>query len=216
MSHNNVNFIHKDSAFIDDGVEIGEGSTIHPNVYLYGNTKIGKNCTIEPGVLIRDSEISDNTTIKAYSYLEGANVSSGAAIGPFARLREGTVIGEDCKIGNFVETKKSVLDKKVTVSHLSYVGDAEIGENSNIGCGFITCNYDGEAKHKTVIGKNNFIGSDTQMIAPVTVGDSCFVASGSTINQDVPSKGFAISRAKQVVKEGMAKRFLKGKWSIKD
>ncbi len=200
--------------YIEPDVELEPGVTIFPNCYLHGSTKIAAGSTLEPGCVVKNSSIKENALIKAYSYLEQASVSPSCQVGPYARLRPGTELGEKCKIGNFVEVKKAKLDPSVSVSHLSYVGDAEIGENVNIGCGFITCNYDGEGKHKTIIGKNSFIGSDTQMIAPVTLGESVFVASGSTINQDVPSRGFALSRARQVTKENMAGRFLKGKWAI--
>jgi len=200
-----------DSIYIETNVEITAGTLIEPNVSIRGNTKIGANSVIETGVVIKDSTIGDNTTIKAYSYLEGAIIKNHCAVGPMARLREGTEISDNCKIGNFVETKKSLLHPGAKVSHLSYVGDAEIGENTNIGCGFITCNYDGAEKHKTTIGKNTFIGSDCQMIAPITVGDEAFVGSGSTITKDVPSKAFAIARQRQVTKEDMAARFIKKK-----
>lgn len=196
---------------IDWDVQIAAETMIYPSATILGKTKIGSNCLIEAGSHIKDSEIADNVEIKAHSYLESAQVKNSCAIGPFARLREGTVIGEECKIGNFVETKKVNLEKGVKVSHLSYVGDAEVGENVNIGCGFITCNYDGANKHKTIIGKNSFIGSDSQMIAPVKIGENAYVGSGSTINQDVPDGAFAIARARQVTKEGLARKFLKKK-----
>lgn len=200
--------------YIEPDVSLEPGVTIFPNCYLHGKTKVAAGATLEPGCVLKDSEVLENSTIKAYSYLEQAKVSPSCQVGPYARLRPGTELGNKCKVGNFVEIKKAKLDPSVSVSHLSYVGDAEIGENVNIGCGFITCNYDGEAKHKTIIGKNSFIGSDTQMIAPVNLGESVFIASGSTINQDVPDKGFALSRARQVTKENMAGRFLKGKWAV--
>lgn len=200
--------------YIEPDVELEPGVTIFPNCYLHGKTKIGCGSVIEPGCILKDSHVSQGVTVKGYSYLENAKVGEKCQIGPYARLRPGAELSENCKIGNFVEIKKSKLDPSVSVSHLSYVGDAEIGENVNIGCGFITCNYDGESKHKTIIGKNSFIGSDTQMIAPVTMGESVFVASGSTINQDVPDRGFALSRARQVTKENMAARFLRGKWAL--
>lgn len=200
--------------YIEPDVKIKSGTTIFANCFLHGSTTVGEGVTVEPGCILKDSVIDDNVKLKAYSYFEGCHVSSSSQVGPFARLRPGADLGEGCKVGNFVEIKKANLDKDVSVSHLSYIGDAEIGENVNIGCGFITCNYDGGEKHTTKIGKNSFIGSDTQMIAPVNVGESAFVASGSTINQDVPDQGFAIARGKQVVKEKMAARFLKGKWSI--
>ncbi len=210
-----VHILDSENTYIEASVQIGKGTTIYPGCYLHGSTEVGSECMIEPGTIIKDSRIADETTIKAYSYLEGANVAQKCAIGPYARLRPGADIGEAAKIGNFVEIKKAKLGAKVGVSHLSYVGDAEIGENVNIGCGFITCNYDGAEKHLTKIGKNSFIGSDTQMIAPVNIGESVFVASGSTISNDIPDEGFAISRGRQVTKENMAKKFLRGKWAIK-
>lgn len=210
-----VHILDSQNTYIEASVEIGKGTTIYPGSYLHGNTQIGSECMIEPGAIIKDSKVADETSIRAYSYLESALVAKKCAIGPYARLRPGTDIGEETKIGNFVEIKKAKLGSKVGVSHLSYVGDAEIGENVNIGCGFITCNYDGAEKHLTKIGKNSFIGSDTQMIAPINIGESAFVASGSTINQDVPDQGFAISRGRQVTKEKLAAKFLRGKWAIK-
>jgi len=215
LQESGVEIIDGNSTYIEPTVRVGRGTVIYPQTYLHGKTVIAEDCLIEPGCIIKDSTLSTNITIKAYSYLEGAKVANECTVGPFARLRQGSDLGPKVKIGNYVEVKKSRLDESVSVSHLSYVGDAEIGENVNIGCGFITCNYDGESKHKTIIGKNSFIGSDTQMIAPVEIGESAFVASGSTINQNVPDFGFALSRARQVIKEKMASRFLKGKWAIK-
>lgn len=211
LRDNGVLLMDNRRVYIENTVEVGENSTIWPGVYLMGKTKIGKNCDIEPGVIIKDSIIGDNTKILAYSYLENASVGSDANIGPYARLRPEADVGSNTKIGNFVEIKKAKLHDGVKVSHLSYVGDAEVGENSNIGCGFITCNYDGVNKHKTTIGKNCFIGSDNQAIAPINIGDGAYTASGSTLNQDIPSDAFAIARAKQVNKAGMAKKFQKKK-----
>lgn len=209
--HNGVRFLNSSSCLIEGSVEIEGGVTIYPNVCLFGETKISKGVIIEPGTIIRDSSVASNTVVKAYSYFEKANIGTDAAIGPFARLREGSDIGNSCKIGNFVETKKSKLHVGSKVSHLSYVGDAEIGERTNIGCGFITCNYDGANKHKTSIGKDSFIGSDCQMIAPINIGDEAYIGSGSTINQNVPDGAFAIARQRQVTKENMAKKFIKKK-----
>ena len=206
-----VRFINSSSCYIEENVEIGAGSVIYPGVTLEGKTRIGQNCTLESGVVVKNSEIQDDCSIFANSYLEGSLIKEEVKIGPMARIRPGSEIGAGSKIGNFVETKNAKLDKKVSVSHLSYVGDAKIGENTNLGCGFITCNYDGAQKHLTTIGKNSFIGSDSQMIAPITLGDEVYVASGSTINKDIPSGGFGIARGRQVTKEGMAKRFLKKK-----
>lgn len=206
-----VRFIDLSHTYVDPSVSIASGSVIYPNVFIEGNSVIDKNCIIEPGSIIRNSHLEEGVEIKAYSHLEDVVVRKQAAIGPYGRLRPGADIGEEAKIGNFVEVKKAVLKKGAKVSHLSYVGDAEIGENTNIGCGFITCNYDGAQKHKTIIGKDCFIGSDTQMVAPVEVGEGSFVASGSTINQNIPNGSFAIARSKQVTKENMAKKFLKSK-----
>lgn len=190
---------------------VGVGSVIYPNVQIDSKTVIGKNVTIEAGCIINNSIIEDGVHLKAYTYLTDAIVRKEAVIGPMSQLRPGSDIGEGSKLGNFVEIKKSKLDKKVSVSHLSYVGDAQVGQNVNIGCGFITCNYDGANKHKTIIGEGSFIGSDVQTIAPVNIGKNAYVGSGSTINKDVPDEAFAIARERQVTKEGMAKRFIKKK-----
>lgn len=208
-----VEFLNPETVHIDEDVKIGLGSVIYPNVTLLGKTTIGERVVVESGAFIKNSEIKNDSEILAHSYVEEALVHEDVTIGPMARLRPGSDIGSESKIGNFVEVKKSKLAKGVKVSHLSYVGDAEIGENTNIGCGFIACNYDGANKHKTTIGKNTFIGSDCQMVAPITVGDDAFVAAGSTITKDVPSGAFAITRAQQVTKEGAAKRFIKTKKS---
>ncbi len=204
-----VRFIDARHTYIDSTVEISFGSVIYPNCYLRGSTKIGKNTVIEPGVIIDDSIIENEVTIKAYSYIEKSHIKSKASIGPFARIRPSVEIGEESKIGNFVEIKKSKLENGVKISHLSYVGDAFIGEETNIGCGFITCNYDGKNKHITKIGKRTFVGSDSQTVAPVEIGDDCFVASGTTVTHSMPDESFAISRGKQITKEKMAKKFLK-------
>ena len=170
---------------------------------------MGNHVTIEPNCIIRESEIGNHACVKAHCYVEGAIIGEETLLGPFARIREKTDIGKNSKIGNFVEIKEAKLQQGVKISHLSYVGDAEIGEETNIGCGFITCNYDGIRKHKTTIGKRAFIGSDTQTIAPISIGDETYIASGSTINRDIPHGSFAVARAKQINKEGMAKRFKK-------
>lgn len=206
-----VRLYKSDSIYIESSVKVAPGADIHPHVSLYGKTEIAAGVVIEAGCVIKNSKLSEGVTLKANSYLEGCEIGQNCQVGPMARLREGSRIAANCKIGNFVETKKVDLAEGVKVSHLSYVGDAVIGENTNIGCGFITCNYDGAQKHKTTIGKDSFIGSDCQMIAPVTIGDEVFVGSGSTINQDVPSKGFAIARQRQVTKENMSHKFIKKK-----
>lgn len=206
-----VQFLNPKSVHIDSDVEIGVGSIIYPGVTILGKTKIAGNVVVESGSFLKDCQIDDGSHILANSYVEEAHISAKATIGPMARIRPGTEVGPESKIGNFVEIKKSKLAAGVKVSHLSYVGDAEIGENSNIGCGFITCNYDGANKHKTKIGKNTFVGSDVQVIAPLEIGNDAFVAAGSTITKSVPDGGFAIARSQQVTKEGLASKFLKTK-----
>ena len=206
-----VRFVNSGSCYIEENVKIGAGSVVYPNVVMEGNVEIEENCLVEAGVVLKNCGLQKGAKVFANSYIENAQVGESAKVGPMARIRPGSKIGSDCKIGNFVETKNAKLDKNVSVSHLSYVGDAQVGEGTNLGCGFITCNYDGAKKHQTVIGKNCFIGSDTQMIAPLTVGDEVYVASGSTINKDLPSGSFGIARQRQTTKEGMAKRFIKKK-----
>jgi bifunctional UDP-N-acetylglucosamine pyrophosphorylase/glucosamine-1-phosphate N-acetyltransferase len=206
-----VRILNPQTVHFDHDVKIGVGSVIYPGVTILGKTTIGENVTIESGTFIKNSQVESNVEILANSYLEEAIVRTEATIGPMARLRPGTDIGPECKIGNFVEVKKAKLEKGAKVSHLSYIGDAEIGENSNIGCGFITCNYDGANKHRTKIGKNTFIGSDCQAIAPVEVGNDAFVAAGTTITKNIPDGAFGIGRSQLSVKEGQAKRFIKTK-----
>ncbi len=204
-----ITIYQPDTVRIEDNVEIGRDTIIHPGVIIETGSRIGENCTLKSGSVIINSKIENNTTILEYSHIERAKVSSNCTIGPFARLRAGTVLEANVKIGNFVETKKAILYKGVKASHLSYLGDCEIGEETNIGAGTITCNYDGEKKHKTTIGKKCFIGSDTQLIAPVKIGDFSYIGAGSTITSDVPECSLALSRIKQKVIEGWPKK--KGK-----
>ncbi len=192
--------------FIDEGVEIGPDTVIGANVTIAGECEIGSGVTIGQGSVLTHSTIGDGTDVKPYSVFEDAVVGPRCHIGPFARLRPGTVLDEGVHIGNFVETKKTRLKKGSKANHLAYLGDAEIGAGCNIGAGTITCNYDGVNKHQTVLGDGVFIGSDTQLVAPVTVGDGAFVAAGSTITEDVPAQALALSRAAQTVKEGWAER----------
>lgn len=206
-----VRFLNPEQVYIDSEVEIGVGSTIYPGCTLLGKTVIKNNVLVESNCFIKNSTVAEGAEILASSYLEDAIVLEDATIGPMARLRPGTEIGPEAKIGNFVEVKKSKLARGAKVSHLSYIGDAEIGENTNIGCGFITCNYDGANKHKTKIGSNSFIGSDCQAVAPIEIGNDAFVAAGSTITKSIPDGGFGIARAQMVIKEGAARKFIKTK-----
>ena len=204
--HAGVTFLHPASAFIDEGVEIGPDTTIGPNVTLSGECEIGARVTIGQGSVLTHSTVGDESEVKPYSVLDDSVVGPRCHVGPFARLRPGTVLDENVHVGNFVETKKARLKKGTKAGHLSYLGDAEIGENTNIGAGTITCNYDGVNKHQTTIGRDVFIGSDTQLIAPVTIGNGAFVAAGSTITEDVPENGLALSRTPQSLKENGAER----------
>jgi len=185
------------------------GATLHApdTVFFAHDTKIGRDVTIEPNVVFGPGVVvEDGATIRAFSHIEGAHVGQGATVGPFARLRPGAELGQGVHIGNFVEIKASDLAPGVKVNHLSYVGDSSVGANTNIGAATITCNYDGVSKHRTTIGANAFIGTNTLLVAPVTVGDGAYTGTGSTITEDVPADALAIARARQVNKEGWAVR----------
>jgi bifunctional UDP-N-acetylglucosamine pyrophosphorylase/glucosamine-1-phosphate N-acetyltransferase len=174
-------------------------------VFFAHDTRIGRDVTIEPNVVFGPGvTIADNVTIRSFSHIEGAEVSSGAIIGPFARLRPGARIGGNAHIGNFVEIKQADVEEGAKINHLAYIGDARVGEKSNIGAGAITCNYDGVNKHLTEIGKNAFIGSNSALVAPLKIGDGAYVASGSVITEDVPPEALAFGRARQVNKPGRA------------
>jgi len=193
--------IDPNSTYVESGIKIGRDSILFPGVYLSGKTTIGENTILEPGVVIRDSEIGNNVVIKAYSVITESIVEDNAKIGPFAHLRPGSHVAEEAKIGNFVEMKKSYIGRGSKASHLTYLGDAQIGNDVNIGAGTITCNYDGKRKHKTIIKDRAFIGSNTAFIAPICIGEEVTVGAGSVITEDVPDKKLAIARARQVIKE---------------
>jgi bifunctional UDP-N-acetylglucosamine pyrophosphorylase/glucosamine-1-phosphate N-acetyltransferase len=178
-------------------VEIGAGSVLDINVVIEGPSRLGREVHVGPNSTIRGSVIGDQTRINENCVIEGANVGTGGIIGPFARLRPGTLLGDEVHVGNFVEVKNSKLENRVKANHLSYIGDATVGEASNVGAGMITCNYDGADKHHTEIGKNVFVGSDVQLVAPVTVGDNASIGAGSTITTDVPEGSLAVSRNRQ-------------------
>ncbi|MGM0597211.1 MAG: bifunctional UDP-N-acetylglucosamine diphosphorylase/glucosamine-1-phosphate N-acetyltransferase GlmU [Myxococcota bacterium] len=192
-----VGFINPDEVYLETEVEIGKDTIIEKDVALRGNTVIGKNCRISQGSIISDSIIEDGALIKPYSVIEDSVIGNKAQIGPFSHLRPETVVGNKAKIGNFVETKKTRLGEGVKASHLSYLGDAVIGENSNIGAGTITCNYDGTNKFVTTLGKEVFVGSDSQLIAPVTVGDNAYIGSGTTVMKDVPANTLVVNPKQQ-------------------
>jgi bifunctional UDP-N-acetylglucosamine pyrophosphorylase/glucosamine-1-phosphate N-acetyltransferase len=193
-----------DSERIDvrGNVETGSDVYIDVNVILEGDVRLGDNVHIGPGCILKDCQLAAGTRVHAYSVLEGMQSLGACEIGPFARVRPGTELGEGSKVGNFVEIKKTSLGKNSKASHLSYLGDSRIGERVNIGAGTITCNYDGVNKHQTVIEDDVFIGSDTQLIAPVTVGKGANIGAGSTVTKDAPADQLTLSRAKQVTIRG--------------
>ena len=162
---------------------------------------------VEPYVVFGEKvKIEDGAVIRSFSHLAGAHVGKGVSVGPFARLRPGTKLGDGARIGNFVEVKEAVIEAGAKANHLSYIGDASVGADANIGAGTITCNYDGAAKHRTEIGKDVFIGSNSALVAPVKIGEGAYVGSGSVITEDVPAEALALGRGRQVVKEGWAAR----------
>jgi bifunctional UDP-N-acetylglucosamine pyrophosphorylase/glucosamine-1-phosphate N-acetyltransferase len=190
------------ATYIDTETIIGRDTFIHPNVHISGRTEIGEECVIEPSSVIRGCRIGKRVVVKAGSVLENSVIHDDVSIGPMAHLRPGTELMDGVKIGNFVETKKVTMGKGSKASHLTYLGDATVGSDVNIGCGTITCNYDGVSKHRTVIEDGVFVGSDVQFVAPVTVGRNSLVAAGSTVTKDVPPDSLAIARTPQVNKEG--------------
>lgn len=216
---NGVTLVDPAATYIDQGVVIGADTTIQPGVQIANGCRVGEGCTIEAGAIIKGSELGDrcvvesravirgcrlgsDVVIKAGTVMEDSTVMDHAAIGPMAHLRPGSELMAHVKIGNFVETKKIVMGEGSKASHLTYLGDATIGRNVNVGCGTITCNYDGVNKHRTVIGDDVFVGSDVQFVAPVTIGSNTLIAAGTTVTRDVPPDSLAIGRTPQVNKEG--------------
>ncbi|MGE0749219.1 MAG: bifunctional UDP-N-acetylglucosamine diphosphorylase/glucosamine-1-phosphate N-acetyltransferase GlmU [Variibacter sp.] len=192
------------AAALDAGVTLIAPDT----VFLSEDTTFGRDVTVEPYVVFGPGvSVADNATIRSFSHLEGAKVGEGATVGPYARLRPGADLGAKTKVGNFVEVKAAQVEAGAKINHLSYVGDARVGANANVGAGTITCNYDGFAKHRTDIGANAFIGSNSALVAPVKIGDGAFVGSGSVVTDDVPADALALGRGRQSVKEGWAQTF---------
>jgi len=199
-----VTIFRPETTVIDAEVEVAADTVIEPFVQLLGRTRIGANCLIRSYTVIENCTLADGVLVRQSCVLTESTVGAGAKIGPFAHLRPASEIGEDAHVGNFVETKKTKLGKGAKANHLTYLGDSEVGEGSNIGAGTITCNYDGVNKHKTRIGKGAFIGSDSTLVAPVEVGDGAYVGAGSCITKDVPADSLAVSRAPMVLREGWA------------
>ena len=201
-----VTILDPASTSIEPGVRIARDCVIHPGVSLLGGTVLGEGCIVHSGAWIRDCELGAGVVVEPYSVLEGARLAEGCKVGPFVRLRPGAQLAPSVHLGNFVEVKNSRLAEGVKAGHLAYLGDATIGAGTNIGAGVITCNYDGKKKHRTEIGEDAFIGSDTMLVAPVTIGDRATTGAGSVINQEVPPGHLAIARARQRNIEGWARR----------
>ncbi len=192
-----VKLVDPDTTYVEDGVLVGAGTVIEPNTVISGQTRIGEGCHIGPNSVIRDSRIGDGCRIVA-SVVEGAVLEEDVTVGPFAHLREGTQLARGVHIGNFAEVKRARLGRASKMGHFGYVGDAEVGDEANIGAGAVTCNFDGVSKHRTVIGKGAFIGSDTMLVAPVKVGDGAATGAGSVVTRDVPPDKMAVGMPARV------------------
>jgi bifunctional UDP-N-acetylglucosamine pyrophosphorylase/glucosamine-1-phosphate N-acetyltransferase len=201
-----VTIFYPETCVIDSDVEVAADTVLEPFVQLLGKTCIGADCRIRSYSVVRDSILSDRVTVRTGCVLDEARVESGAVLGPYSHLRPGSEIGEDAHVGNFVETKKVRMGKNSKANHLTYLGDAVIGQGVNIGAGTITCNYDGVNKHQTIIEDGCFIGSDATLVAPVKVGRGAYVGAASCITQDVPPDSLALGRAQQIIKTDWAKK----------
>ena len=200
---NGVNFVDIHTAYIDEGVVIGEGTFIGPCVTIEGNTVIGKNCSILQNTRIKDSIIGDEVEITASHVLE-SKVGDQTKVGPFAYLRPKSDIGKNCKVGDFVEVKNSTFGDGSKASHLTYIGDSDVGKNVNLGCGVVFVNYDGTNKFRSTIGDGVFIGCNTNLVSPVNVEKGAYIAAGSTVTEDVPENALCIARARQTNIDGWA------------
>lgn len=200
-----VEFVDIKRAYIAEGAVIGEGTLIYPDVYLEGDVYIGKECVIGPGTRIVDSVIGDRTSVMNSVVLE-SRVGNDTAVGPFAYMRPGSVVGNECKVGDFVEVKNSTVGNGTKASHLTYIGDADVGENVNLGCGVVFVNYDGTNKYRSTVGDGVFIGCNTNLVSPVEVGNGAYIAAGSTVTKNVPEGALHIARARETIKEGWANK----------
>jgi bifunctional UDP-N-acetylglucosamine pyrophosphorylase/glucosamine-1-phosphate N-acetyltransferase len=200
-----VSVVNPDVTYIDPDVEAGQDTVIEPGASLLGRTRLGSACHIQSYCVITDSLLADHVTVLPCSVIANSEIAAGATIGPFARLRDGAVIEENARIGNYVEVKKSRVGRGAKALHLTYLGDTTLGENANIGAGTVTCNYDGVKKNPTVIEDGVFIGSGNMLVAPVRIGQGSYTAAGSTITEDVPPGSLAIARSPQVTKQGWVK-----------
>lgn len=200
-----VTLVDPETTYIDVDVTLGPDTILHPMTFLEGRTRVGEGCEIGPGTLLRDCTVGNGVTIVSSRVIE-AEIGDETRIGPYAHLRPGCWLGRRVKVGNFVELKNVRADERASMAHLSYVGDAEVGERANIGAGTITCNYDGRRKHRTTIGAGAFVGSNSTLIAPVEIGEGAYIAAASPINQNVPPDALAVARSRQTNKEGWAAR----------
>lgn len=198
-----VTFLDIDTVFIDDGVKIGEGTVIEPCVQIRGKTEIGANCLIGQNSRIENSILSDEVKVLSSVVLE-SRIGSGTNVGPFAYLRPNSVVGRNCKIGDFVEVKNSTLGDGTKASHLTYIGDSDLGNDINLGCGVVFVNYDGTNKYRSTIEDGAFIGCNTNLVSPVNVGKGAYIAAGTTVTKDVPEDALCVGRARQKVIEGWA------------
>ncbi|QVK17962.1 bifunctional UDP-N-acetylglucosamine diphosphorylase/glucosamine-1-phosphate N-acetyltransferase GlmU [Mycoplasmatota bacterium] len=208
LMENGVAIIDKENTYISIDTVIGNDTIIYPGTVCMGKNEIGSHCTIGPNTELSNSKIGNHSKIK-HSVITDSVVGDNTTVGPFAHFRNHAIIGENVRIGNFVEIKNANFGDNSNAAHLAYIGDAKIGKNVNMGCGTITVNYDGKVKHQTLIEDNVFVGCNSNLIAPVTIGDNSYIAAGSTVNKDVPSDALAIGRSKLIIKEGYAKKFKK-------
>lgn len=202
LMRDGVTIVNPEVTYIDDGVTVGRDTVIEPGVSLLGQTTVGSGCLLRPYSTISDSTLGDRVTVRPVCVISASQIGPDAMVGPFAHVRDGGVIGPETRVGNFVEVKKSRIGRGTKAGHLTYLGNAELGENANIGAGTVTCNYDGVSKNATYIEDGVFIGSGSMLVAPVRIGRGAYVAAGSTITEDVPAGALGIGRAQQVVKEG--------------
>lgn len=203
-----MNKYFSENGYIDDQAIIEKNVTIMPSVFIYGKCVIKKGCIIYPNSFLYNSKIGENCIIKS-SYIEDSIVYKNVNIGPYSHIRPGAIICDNCKIGNFVEIKNSILKKNTKVSHLAYVGDAVIGENCNIGCGVIFVNYNGKIKQKTIVGDNCFIGSNCNIIAPIEIATKSYICAGTTLTKNTQKNDFVIGRVKETIKSNRAEKYLK-------
>jgi UDP-N-acetylglucosamine diphosphorylase/glucosamine-1-phosphate N-acetyltransferase len=205
LLNSGVSLVDKTRVDIRGDIKAGSDCVIDVNVILEGSVELGNNVEIGANTILTNATIGDNTKILPFSHIESSNIGADCSIGPYARLREGSIVEDGAKIGNFVETKKTKIGKSSKANHFSYLGDAEIGKEVNIGAGTITCNYDGKDKHKTKIGDASFIGTNSSLVAPVNIGKNAYVGAGSTITKDIPDNALGVGRGKQKNKRNWSK-----------